>query len=96
MPVSTLSRYKTKRIKKALESFEWHVTHTNDDGYSLCTKCLRRSVKELNNLTGRRLTEVGIYAVGNACLRATGDWSTSTKFAVNWAIGQYATAVSNG
>ena len=87
--MSTSSHYKAKRIKKALERFEWHVTHTDANGLSLCSKCLCRSTKELNNLTGCRLTEQAVYAVGTACLRATGDWSTATRFAVNWAIGQY-------
>ena len=92
MHVSTLPSYKSKRIKNALKSFEWHVTYTDSDGLSLCGKCLHRSIKELNNLTGRRLTEQAVYAVGvHACEQLiTGALLRSL---LNWAIGQYSEAL---
>jgi hypothetical protein len=84
-----MSNYKAKRFKKAISSFEWHVTYTADGILWLCEKCLSRSLKELSNLTGRRLTNAAVYAVAAACLKATGDASMATTLAVQWAIGQY-------
>jgi len=84
-----MSNYKAKRFKMAIASFEWHVTFAEDGILWLCEKCLTRSLKELSNLTGRRLTNAAVYAVGAACLKATGDESMATTFAVQWAIGQF-------
>ena len=88
-----ISAYKAKRIKKAIDLFEWHVTYTDTDGLSLCTKCLRRSVKELNNLTGLRLSVAGIEAVAASYLQVTDNYSDATRFAVYWALGQYQAAL---
>jgi hypothetical protein len=89
-----MSNYKAKRFKKAITLFEWHVTHTEHGILWLCDKCLSRSLKELRNLTGRRLTGAGVYAVRAACLKAADDMSMATMFAVQWAIGQFEAAVA--
>jgi hypothetical protein len=92
---------KAKRIRKALDLFEWHVTHTEDCVcvllcYGRGHSCLQRSLKQLNNLTGIRLTVDRVFAVQDAAFAESKSWTTSTRFAVNWAIGQYKAAVANG
>jgi hypothetical protein len=89
-----MSNYKAKRFRKAISLFEWHVTHTKDDVLWLCDRCLERSLKELRNLTGRRLTRAAVYTVAAACEKVAGNTSMATTFAVQWAIGQFEAAVA--
>ena len=84
-----MSPANVKRLTKLLRLFEWHVTYTDADGLLLCEKCLRHSLKELNNLTGRRITTDRVYAVASS---HHGSCSDGTRFAVQWCIGQYEAA----
>ena len=97
-----MSPAKSKRLGKLLRLFEWRVTHRNTDDGSLdfcgssITKhsCLRRSLRELNNLTGRKITCEQVFAVADALIYADDRYSDAdlddcTRSAVQWVIGQY-------
>jgi len=99
-----VSPAKAKRLAKLLRLFEWRTTHRNNeeqvltfcDGISCA--CLPRLLKELNNLTGRRITteqiRAVVYAFAHALADDTGvihrdDWDKPVIAAVAWCIGQY-------